>query len=494
MHNSHIKTVTFALLLANCMAGLEGTIISTAMPTIVSDLHGITLMNWIFTVYLLFMAIGTPIWGKIADRIGRKRSFIIGVGIFILSSFLEGLSPNMTFMILARGLMGIGAGGMISIPFIIFAELYPPARRASIFGLTAAFGGAASVSGPLLGGWIVDTFSWHWIFYMNIPIGLLSILLISIYFKDTPKKSSGKIDIAGGLFLSLGLLSLLLGLQLLGQHAKLSVTVILLICAALLFLFIFARVERHAEDPIIPLYLFKNRELLVKNFIAFATMGYYISFSAYIPMWAQGIMATSAIVGGATQIPIAGLWFGGSRVAAWRIQRHSTHSTIYLGLGVAIAGAAALALVGQNTPYWVFIIVGALFGIAFGMLLSTSQVAVTEVVAPQDLAVATTLNRLFNTLGQTVMAAIYGVIFNTAIVNGISGFKNLQLTTAMINTLSNPKTASSLPSEQIGVLRSILFNGIHGVMIAGLVLLVIGFILNAVDAYHAKTANKNASA
>lgn len=152
MTETRRRIITFGLLLANIMAGFEGTIISTAMPTIVADLHGLSLMNWGFTIYFLFNAIGTPIWGRVADIIGRKRSFLFGTAIFVIGSLLEGLATNMIWLIIARGIMGIGAGGMLAIPFIIFSEIYPVDQRASVFGFTAAFGGISAVCGPLLGG------------------------------------------------------------------------------------------------------------------------------------------------------------------------------------------------------------------------------------------------------------------------------------------------------------------------------------------------------
>jgi len=246
-------------------------------------------------------------------------------------------------------------------------------------------------------------------------------------------------------------------------------------------LFLFVKVEKKAEDPIIPVQLLKNREMLIKNFIAFATMGYYISLNVYIPMWAQGIMATSAIIAGMTQIPIAGLWYSGSRIAARRIKNHSANSTILLGLAIALMGAFTLVFAKQNSSYWLFIIVGSLFGIAFGMLLSSSQVAVTQIVAPENLSAATTLNRLFNTLGQTVMLSIYGVIFNTYIHSGISQNSTSEITLDMINKLSDTSVWEKFSSKSLELLRNIVFNGIHGVLVAGLMLLLTALVLTILD-------------
>lgn len=481
MTESRRRIITFGLLLANIMAGFEGTIISTAMPTIVADLHGLSLMNWGFTIYFLFNAIGTPIWGRIADIIGRKKSFLFGTAIFVIGSLFEGLASNMIWLIVARGIMGIGAGGMLAIPFIIFSEIYPVNQRAGVFGFTAAFGGISAVCGPLLGGWIIDVLNWHWVFFINIPIGVISIIIVYLAFQEESKKRSAKIDILGSISLSVVILAFLLGVQLIGQANTSAVWAILFLVIAIVFSFLFVYIEKNTNDPLIPLHLFKNKEMLIWDLMAFVGMGFYIFFSVYIPMWAQGILLTSALVGGATQIPTAGLWYGGSRFGSLLSKKRGHNFTAVSALLIAMVGTVILLTLGITPKYYFFIIVGTLLGIALGMLLTTSQVGVSEVVSNNDLAVATTLNRLFNTLGQTIMTAVYGLVFNIVVGNKAA---KLSLPSNKISELTN-SVANSDSKAQL-LMHQVLFAGIRSVMIVALGLLLIALLMEVINIYFAK--------
>ncbi|KID42985.1 MFS transporter [Levilactobacillus brevis] len=473
MTETRRRIITFGLLLANIMAGFEGTIISTAMPTIVADLHGLSLMSWGFTIYFLFNAIGTPIWGRVADIIGRKRSFLFGTAIFVIGSLLEGLATNMIWLIIARGIMGIGAGGMLAIPFIIFSEIYPVDQRASVFGFTAAFGGISAVCGPLLGGWIIDVLNWHWVFFINIPIGIISILIVYFAFREESKERHAKIDVWGSLSLSIVILAFLLGVQLIGQAHTPAIWAIVFLLIAIVFGFLFVRIERNTHDPLIPLHLFKNKDMLLWDLMAFVGMGFYISFSVYIPMWAQGILLTSALAGGATQIPTAGLWYSGSRFGSYLSKKRNHHLTAVLALSFALISTLVLLALGMTPNYAFFIIVGALLGIALGMLLTTSQVGVSEAVTSNDLAVATTLNRLFNTLGQTIMTAIYGLVFNIVVNHQAT---KLGLPSAKISGLTNSAVTSD-SKAQLLIMHHVLFAGIKSVLIVAFILLLVALVL-----------------
>ncbi len=177
--------VMASLLLASIMSGLDATIINTALPAIISDLHGIQYMGWIVAVFLLGMDVFSPLWGKLGDRIGNKKAFGLSILIFIVSSMIEGTAGNIWVFIIARTFMGIGAGGMGSIPYIILAQLYRNIHRRSqgLAYISAAWSGA-TIIGPLVGGWIVDTLSWHWVFYINLPIGIITILILNVFFKE----------------------------------------------------------------------------------------------------------------------------------------------------------------------------------------------------------------------------------------------------------------------------------------------------------------------
>ena len=214
MMKTNVTRVTIAVFVATFMTAIEGTIITTAMPTIVGSLHGIEIMNWVFSIYLLTSAMLTPIYGKLADTIGRKPIFLFGTLLFMIGSALCGLSNSMLTLILSRAVQGIGAGAMMPVALTIIADLYPVEKRAKVLGLNSTAWGIASVVGPLAGGVIVDTVGWHWIFFINVPIGVFLLGMIWFYFHENKKtKKSEKMDLLGSFLMMVTLVSLLLGFQ-----------------------------------------------------------------------------------------------------------------------------------------------------------------------------------------------------------------------------------------------------------------------------------------
>ncbi len=316
MSKRDIMIVTCALLLSNAMGGLDSTTINTALPAIISDLHGIELMGWIVAVFLLGTAVSTPLWSKLGEHIGNKRSYQLAAIFFVVGSFLQGMAPNIVFLILARTLMGIGNGGTVSLPYIIYARMYKnPRKRMQVLGFVSASYSMATIIGPLVGGYIVDTFSWHWVFYLNVPIGLISIILVQLYYKvSSETKQTQSVDYRGAVMMTIGLVSLLTGIEMIGS-ANLII-VLGLIAFAIIILIVMGILEEKVDDPIIPSRLFKNLPLMI-DFVLFTLIwGAFIAFLIYSPMWAQGLLATSALIGGATQIPGAFTDFIGSEAVA----------------------------------------------------------------------------------------------------------------------------------------------------------------------------------
>lgn len=295
---TNVLLVTIAIFVATFMTAIEGTIVSTAMPTIISNLHGMKLMNWVFSIYLLTNAMMTPIYGKMADRIGRKPIFIFGLALFVIGSSLCGLSNHMGTLIISRAIQGLGAGAIMPVSFTIIADIYPIEKRAKVLGFNGSAWGIASIIAPLLGGFIVDKLTWHWIFFINVPIGIITIGLIWYFLQEEKKTSAEPVDYWGSLWLMAALLSLLYGFQVMGE-AKPSVLVLgsMLVIAVVAF-YLFIRVEKHAQDPIISLSLFKNRTFVVQNAVAALVSGFLIGFEVYMPMWMQGILGLKASMGG----------------------------------------------------------------------------------------------------------------------------------------------------------------------------------------------------
>ena len=473
MNKKQVTMVTAALMLGNVMSGLDGTIINTAIPAIVSALHGIQFMGWIVAIFLLGMSISIPIWTKIGEKITNKLAFEISLIFFIVGSTLEGLAPNIFFFLVARFVMGIGAGGMGSLPYIIAGYIFTNIKkRTKILGyLTASFNGAA-IMGPLVGGWLIDAISWHWVFYINIPIGLLALIICLIFYKPVTPQAPVKFDIPGAILLVCGLILFLLGVQLLGL-TSISL-VILLIVMSLFILSGFFYHESRAENPIIPLALFKNRDLN-SDFILFAlSWGAFLAVNTYLPMWAQAILGMSALMGGMTLIPNSIFEIIASQLVA-TIQEHlRTFILVLIGLITMIISVAGLFFSTVTTPLYLLIIIGTFSGIGVGFIFVALQVKVQMDAGMKNMATATSTSYLIRILAQTVMAAVYGVIMNFALANGIKAHH--EITIKMLNELSDAKSARFLPAHLLPLMRQIFHQGLHQIMLVSLILLILAVV------------------
>lgn len=476
MTNLHRRRiVTGALLLSNIMAGMDGTIVNTAMPAITSDLHALQYMGWIVATFLLGMAVATPLWSKYGEHRGNKRAYIIATTTFAVGALLQAAAPNILWFILARTLMGVGAGGMNTIPFIVFAEIYPNLReRSQVVGFASACFGTASIVGPLLGGWIVDTLSWHWVFYINLPIALVAILIVGRFYRRGSHQAAGKpVDYAGASLLVGGLVTILVAIQMIGLLNGWLVG-LLFTCGALMLVGMY-RIDQRASDPIVPSRLFTNRELMIDLSLFVIIWGAFIAFITYVPMWAQGILGLSAFLGGATQIPGAFTNFIGSELVPALHDRLNKYQIVAAGALTITIAFAGLLLAGQHAPFWWLLVMGAFEGFGVGLIFNVLQVAVQTDAALQDVPIATSLAYLLRILSQTLMAAVYGVLLNQELAAGIAAHRGVSL--RMLNELSNAATAHALPAAQLPIMRLILYRGYRSIMVAALVLMVIALVV-----------------
>ncbi|AEB92852.1 major facilitator superfamily permease [Lactobacillus johnsonii DPC 6026] len=475
MNKKQITMVTVALMLGNVMAGLDGTITNTAIPAIVSALHGIQFMGWIVAIYLLGMSVSIPIWTKIGEKITNKLAFEIALVLFVLGSTLEGLAPNIYFFLVARMIMGIGGGGMGSLPYIIAGYVFPNIKkRTQVLGyLTASFNGAA-ILGPLVGGWLIDALSWHWVFYINIPIGLVALLISLIYYKPVTPKTAPVFDLQGACLLVSGLIIFLMGIQLLGLTAT-WIVVGLILFSLVLLIFFFLH-EAKAENPIIPLSIFSNHDLNGDLILFATTWGALIAVNTYLSMWAQALLGMSALMGGMTLIPNSIVEIIASQTVATIQEKIRTFTLVMIGIVTMMISSGGLFLANDQTPLWILILIGAFSGIGVGFIFVALQVKVQIDAGMEDMATATSTSYLIRILAQTVMAAVYGVIMNLALASGINTHSNI--TMHMMNELSDAKSAKLLPQSLLPEMRKIFHSGIHEIMAVSFILLLIATIFN----------------
>lgn len=475
MNKKQVTMVTIALMLGNVMSGLDSTITNTAIPAIVSALHGIQFMGWIVAIYLLGMSISIPIWTKIGEKITNKRAFEISIVLFVIGSALQGMAPNIIFFLCSRLIMGIGAGGMGSLPYIIAGYVFKNIKkRTQVLGyLTASFNGAA-ILGPLIGGWLIDALSWHWVFYINVPIGFIVLILCLIYYKPVTPKSVPVFDLPGAGFLIIGLLLFLGGIQLLGIANNIIVAALVICSLVLLFLF-FMR-EKRAQNPIIPLSIFKKHDLN-GDFLLFAfTWGAFIAVNTYLPMWAQALLGLSALLGGMTLIPNSIVEIIASQTVA-TIQEHlRTFTLVMIGIITMMISVGGMYLSTPSTPVWLLTTLAAFSGIGVGFIFVALQVKVQIDAGVKDMPTATSTSYLIRILAQTVMAAIYGVIMNLSLEHGIAHRRDI--TMSMMNKLSDAETAKSLPQHLLPEMRTIFHSGIKEIMLVSFILLIIATVFN----------------
>lgn len=472
-NKSNTKIVTIAIFLTTFMTAIEGTIVSTAMPTIVSDLNGLEIMNWVVSIFLLMTAVSTPIYGKLVDSLGRKPVFLFGIAVFVIGSALCGIAQNMVELILFRVIQGLGSGAVQPVAVTIIADLYTLEKRAKMLGLNSGFWGVASVIAPLLGGFIVQHLSWHWIFYINVPLGILAFLLV-VFLKETKTSSNSTLDLKGTTCLVIFLLALMVFLQELENGFNLILLGLLIIIVASATLFF--RMEKKAKDPIMPLDMLTSKEFTMINLITLLISGVVIGFEFYIPTWMQGINGTSASVAGFAVTPSSLMWIVGSFLIGGMLGRWGIKKTYDYMLIILVVADLALIFVPIYTSFWVFCLIAAFNGTAFGAITTASQVRSQVLVGRDKIGVATSFNTLMKYLGQTMMVSIYGITFNMVVAKQLA--HHPQLTQRMMNDIVSADKAKHLAPNLIPALRQVLLSGLKSVYVISLIVLILSLVLN----------------
>jgi EmrB/QacA subfamily drug resistance transporter len=416
--------ILFAVMLGLFLGALDQTIVGPALPTIVTQLAGNDVYVWAVTIYLLTSTISVPFWGKLSDLFGRKPMFMIGIVIFLVGSALSGLSQNMTQLIAFRGLQGIGAGSLFPIALAVIGDLFSPAERGKYQGLFGAVFGIAFIVGPLVGGFLTEQVSWHWIFYVNIPIGLVSLFFISRLLPTVKNpRATRNFDVLGGVIFTIATGFLLVGLTQKGQtnpttHALnnwTDPTVGGFILIALVGIALFIWAESRAKEAIVPLQLFRNRtyaaSMVATFFAAFAFFGAII----FLPRWFQIVQGYSPTNSGLAALPLmVGLIF--SSIASGLIVAR-TGRYKWLTVGAIVLMGISTALMTQlqaTTPVpivwlWMFIA-----GLGVGPTFAVFTLIVQNAVPFNMLGVATSNLTFFRQIGGTVALAIVGTLFATS--------------------------------------------------------------------------------
>lgn len=454
--------VTIAIMLATFLAALDVTIVGTAMPTIIGRLGGMPLFPWVFSIYLLTSSVTTPIDGKLADLYGRRVVFAWGATIFLLGSALCGLAQNMEQLIIFRGVQGLGAGAVLPVTITIIGDIFTLEQRARMQGLFSSVWGVSAIIGPALGGLIVDYLDWRWIFYLNLPLGVVSILMLLLFLKEEKRRTRPRLDYLGAATLTLGVGALLLALLQGGTSLPwLSPPILGLFALALASIAAFIWVERRAPEPMLPLDLFNDRTIavaVVGNFLAGAVM---IGASSYVPLFVQGVLGGTAIDAGAALAPMSIGWPIGSIVCGRLLLRAGYKRMAALGMAFQVAAAVVLLTLQPASTRPFVSAVSFVMGLGLGFCTTAFIVFVQAAVEWGRRGVATAAVQFMRTLGSTVGVAATGTVLNALLATRAPAAGNAGFTTT-VNRLMDPLQRHLIPPEQLGPLRAALAGALHG--------------------------------
>lgn len=413
--------VLIALMLSTALVALDSTIIATAVPSVVRDLGGFSQFPWLFSTYLLAQAVSVPIYGKLADVVGRKPVILAGIALFLVGSVLCGVAWSLPALIAFRAVQGLGAGAVQPIALTMVGDMYSLEERSRVQGYLASVWGIASVVGPTLGGVFCEYVSWRWIFFVNLPIGALAAWMLVRRFHESVDRRRHTVDYTGAALLTLGCTLVILALLEGGQAwAWTSAPGVLVPLAGVVLLGVFVRVEQRAVEPVLPLWVLTHRVLVGGSLVSLCVGAILIGLSSYVPTYVQGVLGTGPLTAGFALAALTLGWPIAAALSGRIYLQIGFRDTALIGTAVVVAGSVGALWLGRGTPVWW---VGAccfVIGIGMGLTASPTLVAVQSVVGWRERGVVTSTNLFARSIGSAVGVAIFGAIANATLTQRLS--------------------------------------------------------------------------
>jgi EmrB/QacA subfamily drug resistance transporter len=477
-----VRIAIGALALGLLLAALDQTIVSTALPTIVSDLGGIDHLSWVVTAYLLASTAATPLWGKLGDMYGRKRLFQSVIVIFLIGSALCGIAQSMGELIAFRALQGLGGGGLIALSMAIVGDIVPPRDRGRYQGVFGGVFGAASVLGPLLGGVFTEQLSWRWVFYINLPIGVVALAVIAAVLHIPVRRTAHRIDYAGMAVVAAAATCLVLVTSLGGTTWPWgSARIIGLAVLGVVLVGVFVLIERRAQEPVLPPRLFRVRTFLICSAISFIIGFAMFGAMTYLPTFLQVVHGYSPTLSGVHMIPmVVGLLL--SSTGSGQIVSRTGHYKVFPILGTAITALGLLLLhqLDEFTATWLMSLYFFVFGLGLGLVMQVLVLAVQNAVGYEDLGSATSGTTFFRSIGASFGVSVFGTVFTNQLshklgsaLRGVDvppGFDPAQLQ-------ADPKAIAGLPSSIKSPVLHAYAQSITTVFLWAVPVALLGFVL-----------------